>query len=546
MSPSLPSRSHHRTRRLTPASADKHLRPAPFRVVVAVCLSALMALGMVACTDTPESSTQPPSEPAAELQQFYDQQLRFEPCEGYATTAADETAFAADPAFQCGRLEVPLDYDDPNGRTAQIALLKAPARGEPVGSLVLNPGGPGGPGMSMAAQGSTTLATSPVTEKFDLIGFDPRGVGASTPAIECFSDKQTDAGDATQTLVVGAGQWTERDTRRIVEQCAQESGGTDVLAHVGTRDAVRDMDILRAALGDDNLTYLGQSYGTRLGAVYAEMFPQNVRAMVLDGAIDPQLGTAERRISQYTGFQRSFDEMATFCAGDPQCPLGSDPSKATEAFQNIARPLIDNPIVTANGRLMDFNGVFDAVAAGLYDEAAWPVIIKGLGEVQTGRADTLIKLIDAVAGRDANGHYANFNEALLAINCMDERRSTPEEQVALRRQIQQTAPFTDPGRGPEGARDVCEFWPAEPTLGYPYATDIDGLPDTLTISTTGDPSTPYDGGVSLADTLGGSLLTVEGEQHTVAFSGASDCVNGVVADYLINLTSPAPQARCTL
>lgn len=523
-------------------------RPAPVTLhgAVAVCLCALMALGLVACSDSTNDIQPSTNEPASDVQRFYDQQLEFASCEGYATTATDETTFAADPAFRCARLEVPLDYGDPDGPTAQIALLKAPASGEPIGSLVLNPGGPGGPGMSMAALGSTTLAASPVTEKFDLIGFDPRGVGASTPAIECFSDQQTDAGQATQTLIVGEGRWAEQDTRRIVDQCAQGSGGKEVLAHVGTRDAARDMDILRSVLGDDKLSYLGQSYGTRLGAVYAEMFPQNVRAMVLDGAIDPQLGTAERRLSQYTRFQRSFDEMASFCATDPHCPLGTDPSTSTETFHNIARPLIDNPIVTPTGRRMDFNGVFDAVAAGLYDETAWPVIIKGIGELRTGRADTLLKLIDAVAGRDENGHYPNFNEALLAINCMDEQRSTPEEQVALRRQIQQAAPFTDPGRGPQGARDVCEFWPAEPTLGYPYATDIDDLPNTLTISITGDPSTPYEGGVSLADTLGGSLLTVEGEQHTVAFSGASDCVNTVVANYLIDPSGPAPQSGCAL
>ncbi|HEY9312906.1 alpha/beta fold hydrolase [Williamsia sp.] len=218
--------------------------PFTLRAAVAICLSALLALAATACTTS--------SEPAADLQRFYDQQLTFEPCQGYATTVADETTFAADPAIGCARLELPLDYDEPDGRTAQIALLKAPARGE------------------------------------------------------CFSDEQTDAGGATQTLLVGAGQWTEQDTRRIVEQCAQGSGGADVLAHVCTRDAARDMDILRAALGDDKLSYLGQSYGTRLGAVYAEMFPQNVRAMVLDGAIDPQLGTAQRRISQYTGFQLSL------------------------------------------------------------------------------------------------------------------------------------------------------------------------------------------------------------------------------------------------
>ena len=473
-------------------------RPA---AVFAAATISLLVLGACSGTQT-ETLAQPQQDEQPDFQRFYDQDVTFEPCAGYGMTSADEAAFTSDPAFECARVEVPLNYEDPTGRTAQIALLKVPAKGEPIRSLLMNPGGPGGPGMSMAAAGATTLADSPLTENFDLVGFDPRGVGAS--------------------------------------------GGEDVLAHVGTRDAARDLDVLRAVLGDDKLSYLGQSYGTRLAAVYAEMFPQNVRAMVLDGAIDPQQHSAERRIDQFTSFQRSFDEMAAACATAADCPLGTDPSKAVENFQNIARPLIDDPIVTGDGRKMDFDAAYGAVLAGLYDSSVWPIITTGISELQAGHADTLLKINDVFGGRDADGTYPNFPEALYAINCMDEERNTPEQEVELKRRIQEIAPFTDAGLGPEGARDPCEFWPAEPTLGMPYATDIDGLPDTLTISITGDASTPYEGGVSLADTLGGSLLTVEGEQHTVAFGGTSDCVGDIVADYLVDLQSPPEDARCTL
>ncbi|WP_228538116.1 alpha/beta hydrolase [Nocardia sp. XZ_19_385] len=443
-------------------------------------------------------------------------------------------------------MEVPLDYGDPSGRTAQIALLKAPARGKPIGSLLINPGGPGGPGMSMAAVAAKNMAKSPVTERFDLVGFDPRGVGASTPAISCFSDAEIDAGESVMSVTVGAGKLTEQDARRVVEKCAAGSGGADVLAHVGTRDAVRDMDILRAVLGDEKLSFLGQSYGTRLGAVYAEMFPQHVRALVLDGGIDPNAGTVERRLTQFGSFQRSFDKMAADCATRPDCPLGTDPGTATANFQNIVRPLIDQPIVTASGRKLDFNAAYGAVTAGLYDSAAWPVIVKGIAEIRAGRGDTLLAVGDIFGGRDQDGHWANFAEANFSINCLDEQRRTPEQEADLKRRIQQVAPFTDSGRGADGARDACEFWPAAPTLDYPYATGIEGLPETLTVSITGDPSTPYDGGVHLAETLGGAVLTVEGEQHTVVMSGASDCVNGVVADYLVDLKVPAADTRCTL
>ncbi|MFD3747318.1 alpha/beta hydrolase [Nocardia sp. NPDC058633] len=514
--------------------------PTGLRYRVAAALVLLPAF--VACSATPSPG---PPQPSPELQRFYDQQLSFGPCEGYATTAADATAFASSPGFQCARMEVPLDYDEPGQRTARIALLKAPARGEPIGSLLLNPGGPGGPGMSMAAVAAKSWADSPITERFDLIGFDPRGVGASTPAVDCFTDAEVDNGESMTTVTVGDGRRTEDDNRRLLARCAEGSGGPDVLVNIGTRDAVRDMDILRATLGEEKLSYLGQSYGTRLGAVYAETFPQNVRAMVLDGAIDPDVGTTERRISQFTSFQRSFDQMAADCATRPDCPLGTDPAKATENFQNLVRPLIDQPIVTADGRELDFNAAYGAVTAGLYDSRAWPALYKGIAEIRAGQADTLLAVGAAFAGRDPDGHYSNFNEALFAINCMDEQRHTPEQERDLKGRIQQAAPYTDAGRGTDGARDPCEFWPAEPTLSYPYATDIEGLPDTLTISITGDPTTPYDGGISLAEALGGTMLTVEGEQHTIALAGTSPCVNDIVADYLINLKT-TPDARCTL
>ncbi|MBB5912227.1 pimeloyl-ACP methyl ester carboxylesterase [Nocardia transvalensis] len=503
-----------------------------------VVLLLVLALGACARSE--------PSGPETGLARFYDQKLSFGACEGYATTAADTRAFAGDPGFRCARVEVPLDYDNPGGRTAKIALLKVPARGERIGSLLLNPGGPGGPGMSMAALGAKTLANSAVTERFDLIGFDPRGVGASTPAVDCFTDADLDRGKAVSSVTVGDGTWTEKDTRGLADRCAAGSGGPDVLAHLGTRDAARDLDILRAVLSDEKLSYFGQSYGTRLGAVYAEMFPRNVRAMVLDGGIDPHTGTSERRLSQFASFQRSFDTMAADCATRPGCPLGADPAKATETFQNIVRPLIDHPVPAGGGRELDFNGAWGSVGAGLYDATAWPAVTRGIAEVAAGRGDTLLALSDAFGGRDPDGHWSNFGEANYAINCMDEDRHTPEQESDLKRRVQEAAPYTDSGRGFAGARDGCEAWPARPTLGYPYATGIQGLPQTLTISVTGDPATPYQGGLNLAQALGGAALAVEGEQHTVALAGKSACVNEAVAEYLVALRIPPAGARCTL
>ncbi|WP_228037872.1 alpha/beta fold hydrolase [Nodosilinea sp. LEGE 06152] len=513
------------------------------RLLTATAVMVLLLAG------APAALTQSAQGPAAELGRFYNQELAFGSCEGFAATALEEQLYV-DP-FTCARLEVPLDYDNPTGETMQIAVLRLPAQGEPserIGSLVINPGGPGGSGMQVAVLSAVGLRDSPLLQRFDWVGFDPRGVGASSPAISCFTDAESDRGENKTTLLGTSGEWTTADTRELMEKCAQGSGGEAVLAAVGTRNVARDMDVLRAALGDETLTFFGQSYGTRLGAVYAEMFPQNVRAMVLDGVLDPRQGSAERRLSLHTGFQRSFELMAEFCAQSPDCPLGSDPEGAIAVFQGLVQPLIDYPVPAGNGRTANFFQATGGVLAGLYTAEAWPLIIDGIAQLKhEGRGDKLLTLSDNLSGRGADGVWSNFLEANLAINCNDEERRTPEQEADLRRQIFDVNPFLDTGRDVEGVtHDACEFWPGEPTLGFPYAQDVEGLPDTLIVSITGDPSTPFTAGVSLADSIGGTLLTVEGERHTVALEGISPCVNAIVADYLIDLELPAEGNRCVL
>lgn len=486
-----------------------------------------------------------PSEVPAGLERFYAQELTFGPCDDYATTDMDAGKFTND-AYECARLEVPLDYENPDGRTAQIALLRVPATGTPIGSLLVNPGGPGFPGTSHAVLIEETLGEHPITEQFDLIGFDPRGVGASIPALDCQTDSQRASDMLLSTLNQLAESYTEEETLQLYERCAELSGGEDVLANVGTRDAVRDMDILRAVLGDEKLNFFGQSYGSRLGAVYAETFPQNVRAMVLDGAVDPTTGTAERRLVQFEGFQNAFENMAAFCAQSPDCPLGTDPEQATAVFQQMVRPLIDQPLVTTDGRELTYTGVFDGIILGLYNEFTWPPLILGLSGLEDGNGDVLMLLSDIFNQRRADGTYPNIAEATMAIECLDEERQTPEQVSAMMRGIFQVAPFLDPGRPVEEARDSCEHWPVQPTLGYPYAQDIEGLPTTLIVSITRDPATPHSGGISLAEALGGYLLTVEGKQHGVALTRTNACVNDIVADYLISLELPDEETTCTL
>lgn len=507
---------------------------------------ALLLLGACAATDVAGGPTSADG-PDTGLEGFYEQELAFEPCDSYATTVTEAEQYAISDAFECARMRVPVDYAEPDGDTMQIALMRVPARGERIGSLVLNTGGPGGSGVLATALTSQTLASSPMTERFDLVGFDPRGVGASIPAVDCWSDAEADAGIAAPSAVDTSVQLTEAAVQEFYERCAEGSGGADVLVGLGTRDVARDMDVLRAVLGDDRLSFLGQSYGTRLGAVYAEQFPGNVRAMVLDGAFDPTQGTVERRRAAYSGFQRSFDQMAAWCATQPDCPLGADPARATEVFQQTVRPLLAQLLPAGPGFELGFDDAVGGVISGLYTEDAWPVLVQGIAEVQQGRGETLLGVGRSFGGRAADGRWSNFGEVIFAINCMDEDRLTTAQTGQLRAAVWADAPFMDPGTDPAaGARDACQPWPEQPTLGFPYADDVEDLAPPLVVSITGDPTTPYEAGRVLADTLGGTMLTVEGEQHTIVMLGTSPCIDAIASAYLIDLELPPEDATCTL
>lgn len=515
-------------------------RTRPTDALAALCSAVVLA----GCTVTtagiagPTSVAAPPG-----LDRFYAQQLSWGGCTEYGTSREDRAAFA-DPVFDCARLEVPLDYAAPGGRTAQIGVLRQKASGDRIGSLLFNPGGPGGSGMSFLSSLAGGLGDSPLPRRFDLIGFDPRGVGASTPTIDCLSDADwvVERADLDVDPSPAGVEQSEMESRQYAERCTQRSGGVEVLANAGTRDVVRDVDILRAALGDRLLTYVGYSYGTRIGSQYAEAFPRNVRALVLDGALDPTETSIERSVKQNAGFQQAFEAYAADCASRPACPLGTDPAQATAAFQALTRPLIDAP-VTVGSRTLSYGDALTGVIQALYAESFWVYLTRGISELATGEGRILLALADIYYNRGADGAYGNSNEAFVAISCVDEQRIADRAQQAeLVRRALEAAPFRDDGRGIIAALDTCAFWPAPPT-SEPHVPRADGLPPTLVISTTGDPATPYQAGVDLAKALNGSLMTFEGTQHTVALQGTA-CVDDVVNSYLIDLTLPPGETTC--
>ncbi|MEV0681108.1 alpha/beta hydrolase [Actinosynnema sp. NPDC050436] len=479
----------------------------------------------------------------AGLERFYGQQLAWEDCADYATTGTTRSQYKNKKDIECARLEVPLDYAKPQDRTIRIGLLRRPATGDRIGSLLINPGGPGASGMSAAAGLSAQVAKSSLGERFDLVGFDPRGIGSSQPQVRCLSDdeRDTDRLDVDiDTSPAGIAQ-TEAENKAYAEKCAATTGA-DVLANVGTRDVVRDLDVMRSALGDEKLTYLGYSYGTHIGAGYAAAFPANVRALVLDGAVDPTQNQVESLIAQAAGFQKAFDAFSAWCAKRQDCALGRDAAGASRAFRDLTLPLAQRP-VDVGSRKLSYNDAITGAVQAMYSEELWGPLNAGLAELKNDSGEVLMQLADAYYDRDRDGKYGTITDAFTAVKCVDEPRVTDRAVIDdVARRYKAAAPFLDDGNPPAGALDSCAFWPVPPTAQETKA--VAGLPPTLVISTTGDPATPYQAGVNLAKELGGGLLTYEGNQHTVYLQG-NECVDPIGDDYLIDLKLPATGKTCS-
>ncbi|MGX7728667.1 alpha/beta hydrolase [Rhodococcus sp. 2H158] len=502
---------------------------------VALAAAVLLAAGCSTTTETAPPRTSPIGAPAG-LEQFYGQQVQWGSCRDYGTDGEQLPR-----GVQCARITVPLDYDDPNGETITVAISRSPASGQRIGSLLVNPGGPGASGIGLA----TVADGTELTDRFDMIGFDPRGIGASEPAVRCRTDAEADAdrsfddGDMSPEGIAR----TEQRHRDYVDACAQRAG-TGLLAHVGTREVVRDMDVLRSVLGDEKLNYLGFSYGTRIGTLYAETFPDRVRTMVLDGALDPEQDPLDEVLLQAAGFQTAFDAFAADCARYDDCVLGTDPAAAVGRFRALVDPLIVAPAETTDPRGLSHRDAITGVQQGLYSPRLWGSLRAGLAALTEGRGDTLLLLADLYEGRGDDGTYTNSTDAFNAIRCVDDPPVTDAAVAAeADRLYRQAAPFLDDGRASGAApRDLCAFWPV-PHTGEPHTPDVPGLPTVLVVSTTEDPATPYQAGVDLARQLGGALVTFTGTQHTVVLDGEA-CVDDPVIRYFVTGQAPAADPRC--
>lgn len=515
-----------------------------------VAVAAVLCLPLVSCGDNSRPESKRAVAAPAGLEKFYNQTPDWGSCASYSSP--DEQLA---PDLQCARISVPIDYAKPDGPTAKIALSRAKASGTEagtkIGSLLFNPGGPGVSGLWQASSATGT----PVSARFDRIGFDPRGVGASQPAIRCLSPKEADADRADPDIDMSPAGIAEieQEHRDYAAKCVQNTrDGKALLEHVGTREVVQDMDVIRGVLGDDKLNYVGYSYGTRLGWAYAEKFPDKVRAMVLDGAVGPDQDQVQEALGQSEGFQKVFEAFAVSCAQKPDCPLGQDPELASDVFRKLVTPLQQHPVPTPKDkRGLSYGDAMTGVQQAMYAPSLWGLLTVGLRGLHDGNGDALLLLADQYDGRAQNGSYSNTTPAFRAISCVDGPPLTDRAVVdKLDVDTRKLAPFTDDGHGTGHAPlDLCAFWPV-PSTSAPHTLSAEslrsrGLPKLVVVSTTDDPATPYQNGVRLADQLGAALITFRGDQHTVVFGSGINCVDEAVISYLVDLTAPEPRLSCT-
>ncbi|MGY4708925.1 alpha/beta hydrolase [Mycolicibacterium sp. CBM1] len=462
-------------------------------------------------------------------------QVTWKGCQQFLGDAAKDL-----PTARCTTVPVPIDDADPAGAQAQLAVIKVPASGERIGSLFINPGGPGASAVDAAAAMGYALEGSPINEHFDLVGFDPRGVGYSTPQLRCRTDAEFDAWrrDPMVDYSPAGVDAIEQIYRDYTKECADKLG-TAFLAGVGTDSAAKDMDTVRQVLGDDRINYLGFSYGTELGATYLEKFPDRVRAMVLDGAIDPTEDTTQSIIEQMTGFQVVFNDYAADCAKSPQCPLGTDPAQWVNRFHELVDPLATTPGRTSDPRGLSYQDAITGTFNALYAPQYWKFLTSGLlGLQRQTDAGDLLLLADEYEGRDPYGHYSNGQDAFNAIRCVDNPTPTdPAVWADIDRRTRESAPFQSYGQFTGFApRDICAFWPVPPTSA-PHAAPPAPPGSVVVVSTTHDPATPYEAGVNLARQLGAPLITYDGNQHTAVFNG-DECVDSAVVKFFVDGVVP--------
>ena len=495
---------------------------------------ALALSGCVSWFLPPESggTSTPTDEPvAAELEPYYHQVLKWSACgEG----------------MQCATAIAPLDWSDPAAGNIELALVRQTARsGNPLGSLLINPGGPGGSGYDFIRDSVDYATSERLQSSFDVVGFDPRGVNRST-AVTCHVDpKELDR--VLYGIIPGepgTDEWiaeSVQGSREFAARCLELTG--PLLGTVDTASAARDLDMLRAALGDTTLNYLGYSYGSLLGQVYAELFPEKTGRLVLDGAVDPAASDFEATAIQAEGFESALNAFLEDCLSSAECPFSGPVDDARSEIRALLDTLDASPLAGADGRKLGSATMFRAIILPLYNQSTWGFLRQLFDDVFVGETAYAFELADQYNGRLPDGSYRdNQTEAFIAINCLDEPGpGDPESMRAEAAELRELAPVFGPQLSWGGAG--CPNWSVPPTRDrVPIVAP--GSADILVVGTTNDPATPYRWAVTVAQTLeNGHLVTYEGEGHT-AYNKSNACINDVVDNFLIDGTVPDSDPRC--
>lgn len=473
---------------------------------------------------------------------------------------------AALPAQECGALEVPLDYDEPEGATISVAVARVPATDatQRIGSLITNPGGPGGSGVEAMPLLYGALPEALKT-RFDLVGFDPRGIGQSAP-VRCFDTvaERTAFFAAIPSVPVGAEEVAarQRAAEELAHRCGERNG--EILPHLSTANVARDMDQLRQAVGDEQLTYLGSSYGTYLGATYANLFPDQIRAMVLDGVIDPPSYTSADqsvgdlvgpdtnsflRITSDRGSAGALDQFLADCAaaGPEGCPFAAaNEAETREKFDALMARVLAEPVVAqgpAGTLTVTYSLVVDTVRGALYAAPMWSSLAEGLQRLEEGDAAGFLQATHNLGGPPP-ADYHNTQEATPASNCVDaDNPPDPEGFQEMVRRADARTPYF--GAVWAYLVEPCLYWPARDDDRYVGPWDMPTSATILLISRRYDPATPHASAIAASESLANArLLTIDGWGHSYFEGGLSTCANDAMARYLIDLELPAQGMVC--
>lgn len=498
-----------------------------------VSLGVAAALLLSACVPASSPVTAEPL--PASLTKFYDQNLTWKSCETGGLT--------------CAKVTAPIDWAKPSTGTIGLAVIRhvtsSPTR---VGSLLVNPGGPGGSGYEMVRDGLTYFTSATLRTSFDVVGWDPRGVGRSNP-VKCLDGKAMDTFLYGQSpYPEGSDAWLQSRVpieKAYAAACEKNTGA--LLGHVDAESNARDMDLLRAVLGDRKLNYLGFSYGTFFGAHYAKLFPRNVGRLVLDGPVDPSVAEPADFTTQMGGFESAFRAYLTDCLTGSKCPFNGTLDEALAQSAALIQKAGTAGLKIADGRTLGLGTLGTAISYPLYSRDSWPGLSDMLRQLKAGSAKLAFQNADDYNGRKSDGTYSDSNNVYTSALCLDgEYPST----VAGTRETMNAIAAAAPTIGTIFSYSdwvqvsiACQNWPYRAVLHAQKIT-AKGAAPIMVVGTTNDPATPYVGAESLAGQLdSGFLVTRKGEGHT-AYASGNSCIDSAVDAYLVKGTVPPKDPQC--